>query len=483
MVTVLNYLWLGGRDSERHRPSRRELTKSQKVAVDHLLERAHDLGEVEKACPDMATGRAQLVEAKFDYAGEPVMSLEELSAAKVIPVWPAIGEAAVQPVVDYLPEGLRAQIEDPLGCLLPSDEWPKRPPRSKVRATQEEWNLIVKAAAARGLMVAVEEEEVFRDHNGEMVLNGAAAVKKLKRVGGEVKTLQRFISNFIPINSYQRHLQGGDRHLPYLGQLTLLEQDGDEVWITDSEDFTSCFNLWRLPSSWHRFMAFGMAVDGAIFGKAPGTKVFPAMSVVPMGWVNAVAEQMLCGVEEPLDVQQLREIFWSVLESLDAEQKRRFVVFVSACGRRPPEGWQHFELQVQRNGDGDDRLPTAYTCFTLLLLPRYSSGEVLRERLLAAITETEGFGRAIDEAAVFSPGPDFVETARAPHARFQLHYDSVLAKVAGHAAADFVVFAEAQGTGDQAMLLHNTRIQPEWLVELAPHYFKQIRAGEASMDL
>lgn len=116
-------------------------------------------------------------------------------------------------------------------------------------------------------------------------------------------------------------------------------------------------------------------------------------------------EQMLCGVEEPLDVQQLRltarmegfdedfkEIFWSVLESLDAEQKRRFVVFVSACGRRPPEGWQHFELQVQRNGDGDDRLPTAYTCFTLLLLPRYSSGELLRDRLLAAITETEGFG-------------------------------------------------------------------------------------------
>ena len=55
--------------------------------------------------------------------------------------------------------------------------------------------------------------------------------------------------------------------------------------------------------------------------------------------------------------------------------------------------------------------------------------------------------------------------------------------MAGHAAADFVVFAEAQGSGAEAMLLHNTRIKPEWLVELAPHYFKQIRAGEATMDL
>ncbi|CAJ1393567.1 unnamed protein product [Effrenium voratum] len=59
---------------------------------------------------------------------------------------------------------------------------------------------------------------------------------------------------------------------------------------------------------------------------------------------------------------------------------------------RPPEGWHKFDLQVQRNGEGDERLPTAYTCFTLLLLPRYSSAQVMRARLLAAINETEGFG-------------------------------------------------------------------------------------------
>ncbi|CAJ1426590.1 unnamed protein product [Effrenium voratum] len=116
-------------------------------------------------------------------------------------------------------------------------------------------------------------------------------------------------------------------------------------------------------------------------------------------------EQFLCGVEAPMDLRQLRqsarflgfdqgfeELFWSVLEELDAEQRRRFAVFVSACGRRPPEGWHKFDLQVQRNGEGDERLPTAYTCFTLLLLPRYSSAQVMRARLLAAINETEGFG-------------------------------------------------------------------------------------------
>jgi len=76
-----------------------------------------------------------------------------------------------------------------------------------------------------------------------------------------------------------------------------------------------------------------------------------------------------------------------------------------------------------------------------------------------------------------------IDEARAPHARFQLHNSSVLAGVSGHAPADFLVYAEAQGHGDQACLLHNTRIQPEWLTELAPHYFKRVRAGEAVMEL
>jgi E3 ubiquitin-protein ligase HUWE1 len=39
-------------------------------------------------------------------------------------------------------------------------------------------------------------------------------------------------------------------------------------------------------------------------------------------------------------------------------------------------------------------LPQASTCFNLLLLPKYNSYEQLRERLLFAVTETSGFGKA-----------------------------------------------------------------------------------------
>jgi len=38
------------------------------------------------------------------------------------------------------------------------------------------------------------------------------------------------------------------------------------------------------------------------------------------------------------------------------------------------------------------RLPTSHTCFNVLLLPDYCSKDKLRERLIKAITNCQGFG-------------------------------------------------------------------------------------------
>eukprot|EP00438_Fugacium_kawagutii_P019189 Skav219378 [mRNA] locus=scaffold76:715800:719114:- [translate_table: standard] len=289
LALSLNYLWLGGRDSKLCRRRRGKLTKVQEMAVQHLAERVRDLATVKARCCSFDEGRAQLTEARFDYAGEPVMALEELKADLVIPIWPKVGEAAVQPVEPYLPPEMVDQIRNPTLSLLPVSDWPRVPPKSRVMATQSEWDAIVAAGSARGLMVGVAPEEVFCDVQGNKVVNGAAAVKKTKKIGGVERQMQRFISNFIPINAYQCHIKGGDRHLPYLGQLTLLEQEDDEVWLVDSEDFTSCYNLFRLPSTWHRYMCFEKTVDASLFGGPKGKQVHPAMAVVPMGWLNAVS--------------------------------------------------------------------------------------------------------------------------------------------------------------------------------------------------
>ena len=289
LVMVLNYLSMGGR-VRRHLdfkcPS--SLSKGQILMLSHLHERLVDLSEEAKMCPAIEQSSRQLATAKFDYMGEPIMAMEPIIADKVIPIWPEIGQCAVLPVLDLLPDDLKGMIEDPSSCLKPMCEWPEKPHRSKVMATQGEWDKVVKAAWLRGLMVPMSEDQVFKDQQGRMVLNGAGAVKKLKRVGGEEQTLQRFISNLIPSNEFQAHLSGGDRYLPYLGQLTLLEQTENETYLVDSEDFSSCFNLFKLPPVWFPYMCFEKTVDGKIFGLTPGEHVYPAMSVVPMGWINSV---------------------------------------------------------------------------------------------------------------------------------------------------------------------------------------------------
>ena len=82
--------------------------------------------------------------------------------------------------------------------------------------------------------------------------------------------LQRSISNLVP--APQRHLPGDDVHLPYLGQLAMFSLEQDEELLIDSEDLTSCYNLFSLPPQWAAFTAVGSSV----FGLAPGEPMYPA---------------------------------------------------------------------------------------------------------------------------------------------------------------------------------------------------------------
>lgn len=85
-------------------------------------------------------------------------------------------------------------------------------------------------------------------------------------------------------------------------------------------------------------------------------------------------------------------LFWDVLHTLTEEQKKKFLFFTTGCDRAPIGGLGKLHLVITRHGPDSDRLPSAHTCFNHLLLPEYSSKEKLRERLLTALGNAEGFG-------------------------------------------------------------------------------------------
>ncbi len=94
--------------------------------------------------------------------------------------------------------------------------------------------------------------------------------------------------------------------------------------------------------------------------------------------------------------------------SFTDEQKRKFLRFTTGSDRAPwvylhqtksdvcllfsIGGLARLKLIISRNGPDTDRLPTAHTCFNAFLLPDYSSIDKLREKLLIAINNAEGFG-------------------------------------------------------------------------------------------
>ena len=56
------------------------------------------------------------------------------------------------------------------------------------------------------------------------------------------------------------------------------------------------------------------------------------------------------------------------------------------------EGMKRFNIH---KAYGEDKLPSAHTCFNQLDLPEYPSEEVMKEKLLVSIKEgSEGFGFA-----------------------------------------------------------------------------------------
>ncbi|CAG8502201.1 6150_t:CDS:2 [Acaulospora colombiana] len=86
--------------------------------------------------------------------------------------------------------------------------------------------------------------------------------------------------------------------------------------------------------------------------------------------------------------------FWSVVHDFSHQHKKQILAFVTASDRVPIRGYSDMSFTIQRNGPDSDRLPTARTCFGVLLLPDYSTKAKLRDRLLVAIQNGRGFGFA-----------------------------------------------------------------------------------------
>lgn len=85
---------------------------------------------------------------------------------------------------------------------------------------------------------------------------------------------------------------------------------------------------------------------------------------------------------------------WARKDGEEGQLKvRHLLEFVTASDRLPLTGTARLVFVVQKNGIGNERLPTSLTCFGRLLLPEFSDWRSLRKGLEKAIENSKGFGQ------------------------------------------------------------------------------------------
>ncbi|XP_029139069.1 NEDD4-like E3 ubiquitin-protein ligase WWP2 [Protobothrops mucrosquamatus] len=191
-----------------------------------------------------------------------------------------------------------------------------------------------------------------------------------------------------------------------LGKVTTheLKEGGEELRVTEEnkEEYIMLLTDWRFTR-----------------GVEEQTKAFldGFNEVAPLEWLRYFDEKelelMLCGMQE-IDMSDWQkntiyrhytksskqiQWFWQVVKEMDNEKRIRLLQFVTGTCRLPVGGFTELigsngpqKFCIDKVGK-ETWLPRSHTCFNRLDLPPYKSYEQLKEKLLYAIEETEGFGQ------------------------------------------------------------------------------------------
>jgi len=168
------------------------------------------------------------------------------------------------------------------------------------------------------------------------------------------------------------------------------------VLLADIEQYLRLFVEARLGESSIAIEAFR---EGFVM-------VIPESAIALLTWEEL--HHLVCGAQS-VDIQRLRENteydddvgpddahiinFWQVLEEFSEEEKSAFLRFVWARPTLPPKGVPFPQKLKVQSAVGDDvqlkpdqYLPRAHTCFFSVNLPRYSTKELMAEKLRYAIS-------------------------------------------------------------------------------------------------
>ena len=160
-------------------------------------------------------------------------------------------------------------------------------PRAPRVMVGDDWPAICEGLIAKKICEVMPTDQLF--HIDQVpLLNGMFGVGKGDFIGN-IET-QRLIMNLVPLNRLCDPLVGDVMTLPNISSFgSFLLEDG-EMALISSEDVRCFFYLFRVPSSWKRFLGFNRLVPPSLVPDAwRGRPCVLTACVLPMGFLNSVS--------------------------------------------------------------------------------------------------------------------------------------------------------------------------------------------------
>ncbi|XP_071443189.1 probable E3 ubiquitin-protein ligase HECTD2 [Hetaerina americana] len=176
-----------------------------------------------------------------------------------------------------------------------------------------------------------------------------------------------------------------------------IKEGGADTPVTNENrhEYVTLYLDWILNSAiYHQFRAFYHGFHSVCDSKA-------LLLLSP-----EEVEMLVCG-SPTINLRELQKVteydgyngdepviryFWEVLESLAVDLQKKFLHFTTGSDRIPVGGMSEMPFKITRLPSVAEPLPEAHTCFNQLVLPPYKSRETLRQKLIIAISNAEGFG-------------------------------------------------------------------------------------------
>ncbi|CAK0798723.1 unnamed protein product, partial [Prorocentrum cordatum] len=234
----------------------------------------------------------KLKDRAIAYDGSEVSTPSRIALEQIEGGLPPVGVAASIEAADLAAGFVRAALLDPSLVLLPPAQRRPAPTSTRVWATSQEWELVVSALFARGMVGPVDEAEIAT-RDGAPLINGAFGVAKVHDApvscgDGEERPVLRLIVNLIPANACQRTVAGDTPVMPTMGQLNGLVRAPGGQLLWGGAHRKAFFYVFRAPPAWRPYMALGPPVPRRLVGGSGDGLTRIALRVISMGWISAV---------------------------------------------------------------------------------------------------------------------------------------------------------------------------------------------------